>query len=218
MENTRQNKLIADIEEKNKAAEARIKPYFNKIVVTDPLKADIGIDHRRAVGQQIGRAAQRRIRSKRDDKRWQSGKSNQRAVKQPQHQTEHQRRRNRQHGKLRDQRNDHSRDGGGAENRANREVDPAGQNNEGHASRQHDVDRRLAGYIQQVAFGKKVWRDKAKHRHYQDENRQDADRLHQIAHQQFFRGGGFRHLLGSGWIIHGTPPDDGSRSRRLPAS
>ena len=161
-----------------------------EIVIAYPLEINVGVDNRGAIRQQIRRPAQRRIGAKRDDKRRQSGKGHQRAVEQPQQQAEHQRCRDRQHGELRAKGDDHRRHRCGAEDRTHGKIDPAGQNDEGHPRRQNNVDRCLAGNIQQVAFGKKVWRDKAKYRHDQNQNGQDADRLHQIAHQHFF-GRGF---------------------------
>ena len=43
--------------------------HWAEVVIADPLEADIGVDHRGAVGQQIGGAAQRRVGAEGDDKR-----------------------------------------------------------------------------------------------------------------------------------------------------
>ncbi len=43
-----------------------------------------------------------------------------------------------------------------------------------------------AGDIQQIAFREKVGGDKAENGDDQDEDRQNADGLHQVAHQHFF--------------------------------
>ena len=97
-----------------------------EVVIADPLEADVGVNDRRAVRQQIGRAAQRRIGAERHDKGRQPGKGHQRAVEQSQHHAEHQRGRNGEHGKFRDKRDHHRRYRRGAQNRAHGEVNPAG--------------------------------------------------------------------------------------------
>ena len=139
-----------------------------EVVIADPLEVNVGVNNRRAVRQQVGRAAQRRIGAERDDKRRKSGEGHQRTVEQPQHHTEHQRRRNGEHRKFRDKRDHHRRHCRGAQNRAHGEVNPAGQDDEGHPGRQDNVDRRLPGNVEQVALGEKVRGDKAKYRHNQD--------------------------------------------------
>ncbi len=48
------------------------------------------------------------------------------------------------------------------------------------------LDRGLAGDIQQIAFREEVGGDKAEDGDDQDEDRQNADGLHQVAHQHFF--------------------------------
>ena len=173
-----------------------------EVVIADPLEVDVGVNDRGAVGQQISRAAQRRIGAERHDEGRQSGEGHQRAVEQAQHHAEHQRGRNGQPGEFGNERHHHRRHRRGAENRPHREVNPAGEDNKGHSRRQHDVDRRLTGDVEQVALSEEVGRNKAKNRHNQDQNRQNTDRLHQIAHQHFFGGGGFRHLLRLGWSCH----------------
>ena len=71
------------------------------------------------------------------------------------------------------------------------------QHRQGDQSRrQHNVDRGLAGDIQQIAFREKVGGDKAENGDDQDEDRQNADGLHQVAHQHFFRRSGFRDRRG----------------------
>ena len=174
-----------------------------EIVIADPLEVDVRVNDRRAVGQQVRRAAQRRVGAERDDKGRQPGKGHQRAVKQAQHHAEHQRGGNGQPGEFGNKRYHHRGYRRGAENRPHGEINPAGEDNEGHSRRQHDVDRRLTGNVEQVALGKEVRSNKAKYRHNQDKNWQNTDRLHQIAHQHFFGGGGFRHLLRMGWSCHG---------------
>ena len=167
-----------------------------EVVIADPLEADIGVDHRGAVGQQIGGAAQRRVGAEGDDKRRQPGEGDQRAVEQAEQQAEHQRRRNRQQRKRRDQRHHHRGHCGGAKDGADGKVNAAGEDDEGHSRRQHNVDRGLAGDIQQIAFREKVGGDKAENGDDQDEDRQNADGLHQVAHQHFFRRSGFRDRRG----------------------
>ena len=60
-----------------------------EVVIADPLEVDVGVNDRRAVRQQVGRAAQRRVGAERDDKWRKSGEGHQRAVEQPQYHTEH---------------------------------------------------------------------------------------------------------------------------------
>ena len=136
-----------------------------EIAVADPLKVDIGVDHRGAIGQQVGSATQRGIGAERDDKRRQTSPGNQNAVEQAHQQARTQRGGNGQCLKRRIQRGHHRHHRGGTEHRSHREIDTAGENDEGHARRQHNVDRRLARDVQQVGFGEEVRCDKAKYRH-----------------------------------------------------
>jgi hypothetical protein len=86
--------------------------------------------------------------------------------------------------------------GGHSENRADGEIDAAGQNHKGHSSGQDDVDRRLSDHVDQVVRREKTLGEESKENANNDEDRQHPCDLNEVAHDLFPRNGAYGSILG----------------------
>ncbi|AEK62778.1 hypothetical protein CFU_2952 [Collimonas fungivorans Ter331] len=150
-------------------------------IVADEGERQFGVEHGLVIRQQARQATHRGQRAERDDKRRQAHEGNQDAVGQPQQQAEADAGGDPQHAELRRQRRQHRHHCRRRQDRADRKVDAGGQDDEGHAGRQHDIHRRLLGDDRQILHREEVFAHQGETQHQQQQHRQHADRAQQTA-------------------------------------